>query len=405
MTQRPRLAITLGDPCGIGPELLVRSLETLESWADLSLVGAKAGLDLLDCTGIKPEWAAAARRLRASQAWIDPTPEITSDQLTLGRGSAESGRCAVEAVRVGAQLVLAGQADALVTLPLSKAAAHLAGFDIPGHTEYLQQLSGAPMTRMAFVSPTLCVVLHTVHQSLRSVVEGINAEAVAETLSFAADRFIQLTGNYDLRVALCALNPHAGEGGAFGDEETMLQEALGMAEASFLNFDPSSWQGPFQHLPSPFPPGPSPAGWELYPGGAASPLRLSRRQSGMELLSPGQEPLAPPSHPSPQFFGPLPADTVFQRAAQHEFDLVVALYHDQGLIPVKVLEATRAVNLTLGLPFIRCSPDHGTAFDKAGKWAGDATNFLEASALAVRLAGRAKGAPWKAQVPELAAWK
>lgn len=405
MNRRPRLVITLGDPCGIGPEILVRSFEMLESWADLRVIGSKAGLDLLDFTGVRPEWKSAAVRLRASAEWIDPTPDITAAQLRLGQASAPSGRCAVEAVRIGTQLVMNAQGDALVTLPLSKSAAHQAGFDIPGHTEFLQQLSGSPMTRMAFVSPSLCVVLHTVHQSLRSVVDEINAEAVAETLSFAADRFIQLTGNRHLRVALCALNPHAGEGGAFGDEELLLQDALAMAEASFLNFDAPSWRGPFAHVPSPFPPGPSPTGWELYPGSHAAPLALSQRQSGMELVSRSAQDAAPPSHPAPQFFGPLPADTVFQRAAQREFDLVVALYHDQGLIPLKVLEATRAVNLTLGLPFIRCSPDHGTAFDKAGRWAADATNFLESAALAVRLAGRAHREPWQAVVPDSGSWK
>jgi len=400
MNRRPRLVITLGDPSGIGPELLVRTLATLESWADLQIVGAKAALDLLDFTRARPEWKSALQRLKTSEIWIDPTPEITPDQLVLGQGTASSGRCAVEAVRVGAELVMESKADALVTLPLSKSAAHLAGFNIPGHTEYLQQLSGSPMTRMAFVSPSLCVVLHTVHQSLRSVVEEINADAVAETLSFAADRFIQLTGNCDLRVALCALNPHAGEGGAFGREETLLQDALGMAEASFLNFDPDSWQSPFAHVPSPFPSGPSPAGWELYPGRNTAPLALHGRQNGMDVVAHSRRPLAPSLHPAPQFFGPLPADTVFQRAVQQEFDLVVALYHDQGLIPVKVLEATRAVNLTLGLPFIRCSPDHGTAFDKAGRWSADPTNFLEAAALAVRLAGRSRQQPWQAVVPE-----
>jgi 4-hydroxythreonine-4-phosphate dehydrogenase len=99
---------------------------------------------------------------------------------------------------------------------------------------------------------------------------------------------------------------------------------------------------------------------------------------------------------APRFFGPLPADTLFQRAARGEFDLVVALYHDQGLIPIKVLEPDRAVNLTLGLPYIRTSPDHGTAFDLAGLWRADPVNFMEAAALAVRLAGRAKGQPWRA---------
>lgn len=388
MNRRPHLAITLGDPCGIGPELLIQSLEALEAKADLTFIGAKAGLDLLDFTLASAPWKTAALRLKSFPNWIDPTPDITSEQLILGQGSAASGRCAVEAVRVGAHLVMDGRADALVTLPLSKAAAHLAGYDIPGHTEFLQQLSGSPMTRMAFVSPSLCVVLHTVHQSLRSVIEEINAEAVAETLAFAADRFMQLTGNSDLRLALCALNPHAGESGAFGNEEAMLQEAIALAEASFLQFDATSPRGPFAHVPSPFPPGAPPAGWSLYPGEPSPLLSLYRRQSGMELVSRSHPITSQSSHSAPQFFGPLPADTVFQRAVQREFDVVVALYHDQGLIPVKVLEATRAVNLTLGLPFIRCSPDHGTAFDRAGRWAADATNFLESAALAVRLAER-----------------
>jgi 4-hydroxythreonine-4-phosphate dehydrogenase len=237
----------------------------------------------------------------------------------------------VEAVRLAAQLTMAGIADALVTLPMAKSAAHLAGYDLPGHTEFLRDLAGAPITRMAFVSPRLNVVLHTVHQSLRSVVETLDAAAVAETLRFSAESFILLTGNLELRVALCALNPHAGEQGAFGGEETLLEAALAQAKTAF-------------------------------------PASLAA---------------------APRFFGPLPSDSLFHRAAEGEFDLVVALYHDQGLIPIKLLEPTRAVNLTLGLPFIRTSPDHGTAFDKAGKWIADARNFLEAAGLAVRLAQRA----------------
>jgi len=330
-----------------------------------------------------------------SARWIDPTPEILASQLRLGQGSPESGRCAVEAVRVGTGLVMDGAADALVTLPLAKSAAHEAGYDIPGHTEYLQRLSGSPITRMAFVSPSLSVVLHTVHQSLRSVVEELDAEAVAETLSFAADRFIQLTGRLDLRVALCALNPHAGEGGAFGGEESILGEAITMAEASFMDF---GGPGPFAELASPFEPGPVPEGWEVFPAKSRPRPSVQRSQRDLEVVSRGAAAGSAPNHPSPRFFGPLPADTLFQRAARGEFDLVVALYHDQGLIPLKVLEPTRAVNLTLGLPFIRTSPDHGTAFDRAGLWSADPTNFLEATALAVRLAGRARREPWRAEV-------
>jgi 4-hydroxythreonine-4-phosphate dehydrogenase len=371
MSTPPRLVISLGDPCGIGPELLLRALPKLHTRAGLTVVGSRAGLDLLAGDPNRPiEWRwqpvdgsvhqvlegkAAWLEVLTAEApvrvlWLDPTPDIETEHLQLGVGSATSGRAAVEAVRIAAGLVLAGQADALVTLPLAKSAAHLAGFDIPGHTEYLQALAGAPVTRMAFVSPRLSVVLHTVHQSLRSVVETLNASDVVETLVFATDRFVQLTGKADLRVALCALNPHAGEQGAFGTEETILEEALARAQAVFETCGP---QGPCPNLPSPFEAGP---------------------------------------RPRPRLTGPWPADSLFHRAASGDFDLVVALYHDQGLIPVKVLEPERAVNLTLGLPFIRTSPDHGTAFDKAGRWVADPRNFLEAATLALRLAERSRTA-------------
>ena len=400
MTRRPRLAITLGDPCGIGPELLLRSLPLLSRWADLLVVGARAGVDLLEAgapAGTAWNWqpadldpaalglasGAAGATLRTGSGgcahWIDPTPGIDAGQLRLGAGSAASGRCAVEAVRAGAGLVQSGRADALVTLPLAKSAAHQAGYPIPGHTEFLQSLCGSPISRMAFVSPRLSVVLHTVHQSLRSVVEELAAEAVAETLIFAAERFLQLTGKSGLRVALCALNPHAGEHGAFGHEEAVLDRALELAAAAFAGFDGTLASCPFARVPSPFGLDPAPLGWSIFSGPEPGAGRA-------------------PALAAPVFTGPLPSDTLFQRAARGEFDLVVALYHDQGLIPVKVLEPDRAVNLTLGLPYIRTSPDHGTAFDRAGAWSASATNFLEAAALAVRLGGRAKGQPWSAAV-------
>jgi len=404
MSVRPRLALSLGDPGGIGSGLLLAGLPRLHAWADLVVVGAKAGPGLL-ARGTPPvSWrldpepvppsalcpsGAEAFRLRvlpqaAGQApeaealWLDPTPGIQAQDLALGEPSAASGRCAFEAARLAAQLVLAGHADALVTLPLSKAACHLAGHDIPGHTELLREWSGAPITRMAFLSPSLSVVLHTVHQSLRSVIEGLEAGAVAETLGFAAGQFMQLLGRRDLRVALCALNPHAGERGPFGDEEGLLEEARRGVETAFSGSGTPAGHGIAQGL-SPFGTGPAPEGWELFPG---VPIRPRSAVDGSGL----------------RFFGPLPADSVFHRAVQGEFDLVVALYHDQGLIPLKTLDPTRAVNVTLGLPFIRTSPDHGTAFDKAGLWVADPANFQEACALAVRLAGRAAHQPWRAEV-------
>jgi len=420
MRVRPRLAITLGDPCGIGPELLLKSLPTLAEWADVWIIGARAGLELLASQGdpntdFRWAWSepaadmptlpvatchaldfwTMAQEVPIRVGWIDPTPEVQAKHLTLGIGCAISGRCAVEGVRTGAERVMAGEADALVTLPLAKAAAHLAGYNIPGHTEFLQELTGAPLIRMGFVSPSLCVVLHTVHQSLRSVVEGLNAEAVAETLAFAADRFALLSGCMEPRVALCALNPHAGERGAFGHEEELLDDAILQAQGAFMSFDgqPAS---PFGHLPSPFPPGAAPAGWTIFPN-RVQEVATASVQPGLEVVARGPHAVAA-EHPSPRFFGPFPSDTLFLRAFRGEFDLVVALYHDQGLIPIKILEPDRAVNLTLGLPFIRTSPDHGTAFEIAGRWVADPTDFLEASALAVRLAGRATGMHWMASL-------
>lgn len=436
--RRPRIAITLGDPCGIGSELLLGSLFAINRWADVIVIGSKSGPDMLEppgadgrrvqwrwsnppgggpevpgtksyslWTGSGDSWEPSQRQLMGHALWIDPTPEINPSMLKLGEGSSASGKAAVEAVRIGSHLVMIGEADALVTLPLSKAAAHQAGYNIPGHTEFLQELSGSPITRMAFVSPSLKIVLHTVHQSLRSVVEDINAESVAMTLSFAADRFIQLMGKNDLRVALCALNPHAGEGGAFGKEETALAEAVVMAEASFMDFDLNDVSTPFEYVASPFSSASIPEGWEMFPSKpreswktGAMPLVATTMHSGLEIeqISATSIPPTPSTRPAPHFFGPLSADSLFHRAAKGEFDLVVALYHDQGLIPIKVLEPDRAVNLTLGLPFIRTSPDHGTAFDKAGLWKSDATNFLEATALAVRLAARAKRETWVGEV-------
>ena len=416
MSVRPRLAISLGDPCGIGPELLLRSLPAINRWADVVVVGAKAGPDHLEsrpaaARNVAWRWDEAldlpaglafpgveahalwthgdavwdSPGLDGQALWLDPTPAVRPQALPFAEPSAASGSCALAAARLAARIVLEGQADALVTLPLSKSACHLAGEAIPGHTELLQALSGAPITRMAFLSPSLRVVLHTVHQSLASVIAELDAGAVAETLSFTADRFIHLLGRSDLRIALCALNPHAGERGAFGDEEALLEEARLIAEAAFLDFEVGA-AGPFAALPSPFLPGPVPEGWEIFPSGKPEARPV----------------LAPPQPESgrgvPRFFGPLSADSLFHRAAQGEFDVVVALYHDQGLIPIKTLEPARAVNVTLGLPFIRPSPDLGTAFDKAGRWIADPTNFLEACALAVRLAARASARPRQAGV-------
>jgi 4-hydroxythreonine-4-phosphate dehydrogenase len=331
MTQTPRLAITLGDPCGAGPEILLKILPSIASECSVSVYGSRAGLALLHGGGHEYSFHGGKLAYRSMEIdWADPTPQVGAEDLHLGAPSANSGKCAVEAVRMAAGDILAGKADALLTLPISKAAAHMAGFDIPGHTELLQQITGAERVQMAFVSPSLKIVLHTTHQSLRSAIEGLDAKAVAGTLVFAARQFSSLLSNASPKVALCALNPHAGEGGIFGDEESILEESLKMAAAFFDGPD---------------------------------------NETGAR----------------PSFYGPCPADTVFLRAARGEFDVTVALYHDQGMIPIKLFEPENAVNLTLGLPFIRTSPGHGAAFDIAGKWAALPGNALAAARLAISL--------------------
>jgi 4-hydroxythreonine-4-phosphate dehydrogenase len=342
MKENPRLAVTLGDPCGVGPELLLKALPAIAARWRTTVYGSSAGLALLRReTPSSAEYEMGAGRLAMGQMeipWVDPTPETSPDDLRLGEPSALSGRCAIEAVRSATQDIMAGGADALLTLPLSKAAAHKAGYNIPGHTELLQAITASPKVRMAFVSPRLKVVLHTVHQSLASAIGGLSAGTVADTLVFAAQQFASLLGVRQARIALCALNPHAGEGGAFGSEEKALAESIKIATAFFED---------------------------------AHTAESQENPKSKDLR--------------PAFSGPWPADTVFLRAVRGEFDAVVALYHDQGLIPIKLVEPECAVNLTLGLPFIRVSPDHGTAFDIAGKWTANPNNALAAAELALSL--------------------
>ncbi|MDR2560828.1 MAG: 4-hydroxythreonine-4-phosphate dehydrogenase PdxA [Holophagales bacterium] len=337
MKQAKHLAITLGDPAGIGPEVLLKLLPNILSGGNrVTIYGSSAGLAILPSHSVDYKFSGGKFIFGSHEIdWADPAPEIGPSDLRLGAPSALSGRCAVEAVKMAAADVLSGRADALLTLPISKVAAQMAGYDINGHTELLQQITGSPKVRMAFVGPKLKVALHTAHQSLRSAIDKLSAESVADTLLFVSTRFAPMLGLKNARVALCALNPHAGEGGLFGNEELALAQAIEIAKKSFNG-------------------------------------SIIERDSTACV---------------PEFSGPWPADTIFQRASRGEFDIVVALYHDQGMIPVKLLEPSDTVNLTVGLPFIRTSPGHGTAFDIAGKWSADPSNALAAANLAFSFMG------------------
>jgi 4-hydroxythreonine-4-phosphate dehydrogenase len=250
-----------------------------------------------------------------------------------GRLSAEAGRTAVAAIEAGAKLCLYGTLDAMATAPINKEALKLAGSPFPGHTEMLTSLCGAGQSLMCFFAGDLRVFLLTIHLSLADAIKAITKKRVADSI-LLADRELRRFGVAGPRIAVAGLNPHAGEHGLFGSEEAR----------------------------------------EIQPA-----INECRARHGVEVS------------------GPFPADTLFIRAARGEFDAVAACYHDQGLIAVKCLSFGRAVNVTLGLPIIRTSVDHGTAFDIAGRGVADHSSMVEAIKLAARLvlesgAGRAREA-------------
>lgn len=284
----PLIAITVGDPAGIGPEI--------------------------------SEKAASDERVTSV---CTPVLYGFSDRSAFppGRPSAESGRAAYEAVVEAVGDVRAGRASALVTGPISKEAWAMAGLPWRGHTDLLAHLTSARAVAMMFYSEAIRVILATVHVALADVPRLLTREALESVISLAA-RELPRFGFATPRLAMAGLNPHAGEHGLFGDEDDRV----------------------------------------LAPAVAAC------RQRGIDIE------------------GPLPSDTLFARAARGEFDAVVACYHDQGLIPVKLLAFGKAVNVTLGLPIIRTSVDHGTAYDIAGKGIAGPGSLIEAVLLAARLA-------------------
>jgi len=308
---RPRVAITLGDPRGIGPEITGRALGASLD-ADVTLIGPDdliAGLPATAKVGVGT-WHGGAGEGEG--------PESRARAL-------RAGTLAGRAIETAADLALNGIVDAVVTAPIEKHATRLAGFDYPGHTEWLAHLAGGVDVAMMLAAeepgPTLRVVLVTTHVALRDVPALLTADRIARTARVTAVALRDWWGLPEPRLALCALNPHAGEKGLFGDEEDRV-------------------------------------------------LRPAARSVGCA--------------------GPLPADTVFVRAMRGEFDAVLAPYHDVGMTAIKVAAFGRAVNVTLGLPFPRTSPDHGTAMDIAGSGRADPGSMIEAVRLAVRLAGTRK---------------
>lgn len=304
----PRIAITLGDPRGIGPEIVANVLKDPPAPAEYLVLGPGFLLDELpesrETRNVKRETGTFT--LHASRFTLSPE---------------QAGHIVGESVEAAVELALKREVDAIVTGPAEKKALNLAGYHFPGHTEWLAHLAGDVPVAMMLASDRLRVVLVTTHLPLRDVPRVLSTEQVVRVGRITITALRAWWGIESPRVALCALNPHVGEGGLFGDEDRTILE---------------------------------PAAREL----AAA--------------------------------GPLPADTVFVRALRGEFDAVLAPYHDVGMTAIKVASFGHAVNVTLGLPFIRTSPDHGTAFDIAGKGIADPGSMREAVRLAVELAA-AKG--------------
>jgi 4-hydroxythreonine-4-phosphate dehydrogenase len=332
----------MGDPCGIGPEIIARACVEATTWrcvvvGDVAVMRravAACGLEAPVAELHEPDEARHAPP-RCIAVWQPPRLPPGLAALPMGQVHADAGRAAIACIEAGAALTKAGRAAALVTAPVHKQALAAAGSPFPGHTEMLQALAagGGPLpdVRMMLASDELRVVLVTIHVSLRAAIEQLSVERIVTTIMLAHEAGRRF-GLVCPRVAVAGLNPHAGEGGLFGDEELRL----------------------------------------------IAPAIERARAAGIDAR------------------GPYAPDTVFMRARHApdhpgEFDLVVAMTHDHGLIPVKYLGVERGVNETLGLPFVRTSPDHGTAFDIAGRGVADPSSLRAALSMAHELCGSRLG--------------
>jgi 4-hydroxythreonine-4-phosphate dehydrogenase len=311
----PRIAITMGDAAGVGPEIVMKSLAHAEVFRIC-----------------KPLVIGDAERLREAGRICGSTLNVPGDvecidlklipkDLAWGKLSAAAGEGAFQFVKLATELAVRGEMDAICTAPLNKEALHAAGHFYPGHTELLAELTGTPEVSMMLTAPNLRVIHVTAHMGLLDAIARIEPGLVGRTIS-RGDEVLARAGLARKKIGVCGINPHAGENGLFGrgEEESKIVPAIAACRARGIDVE-----------------------------------------------------------------GPLPADTLFFRAARGDFDMVVAMYHDQGHGPVKVLGLDAGVNITVGLPVIRTSVDHGTAFDIAGTGRADERSMLEALRQAAEL--------------------
>ncbi|TAK50453.1 MAG: 4-hydroxythreonine-4-phosphate dehydrogenase PdxA [Betaproteobacteria bacterium] len=330
MMNRPRIGITMGDAAGVGPEVVVKALAHPEVYARSRplVIGDARRLERaaqLTRTRIAIRAVTQPEEARYESGTADCIDlGLVPEDLPFGVLSPLAGEAAYRCVERAVTLALAGSIDAICTAPLNKEALNAAGHHYPGHTELLAELTGTREVSLMLLAPNLRVIHVTAHIGLLDAVAKIDAGLVDRTITRGRE-LLQRTGIAEPRIAVCGINPHAGEGGLFGrgEEEAKIVPAMALCRAR---------------------------GWRIE--------------------------------------GPLPADTLFFRALRGDFDLVVAMYHDQGHGPVKAVAFDLGVNVTAGLPVVRTSVDHGTAFDIAGTGRADERSLLEALRQAALLAPR-----------------
>ncbi|MBW2040237.1 MAG: 4-hydroxythreonine-4-phosphate dehydrogenase PdxA [Deltaproteobacteria bacterium] len=330
----PIIAITMGDPAGIGPEIIVKALVERDIFAKCRpLVLGDEKIFSYTIQWMKAPLA--IKRIRGPEEGefipgilnLIVLTDLSLDEVPLGMPQRERGEAAYRYIERGVEMAQAGIVDAMVTAPISKEALNYAGHPFPGHTELLAAMTGAEDYVMMLAGPRLRVALVTIHLPLREVSPSLTIGRVKRTIVTTFQGLMEYFGIRSPKLAVAALNPHAGEGGLFGSEE----------------------------------------------GEVILPAIEECRREGIKVD------------------GPLPSDSLFFHAAQGGYDAVVSMYHDQGLIPLKLLHFREGVNITLGLPIIRTSVDHGTGYDIAGQGVADPTSLINAIKVAAEMATAKRG--------------
>lgn len=326
----PIIGITMGDAAGVGPEIIMKSLQDTQVYESCRpfVIGDAKILERADGfvhTGLRIRSIQSVAEAQFQHGTVDCLDlNLLPADLPIGQVSAEAGHASFSFLKKAIELANAGEIDAICTAPLNKEALHKGGHIYPGHTEILADLTGTQDYAMMLSAPKLKVIHVTTHVGLIDAVKMIHPERVYKVIRMAHET-LQKAGYPSPKIAVCGINPHAGENGLFGygEEEEKIIPGVQKAQAEGI-----------------------------------------------------------------QAVGPLPADTLFFRATRGDFDIVVAMYHDQGHGPIKVLGLEAGVNITVGLPIIRTSVDHGTAFDIAGKGIADEQSLKEALRQAIELAPR-----------------